>query len=245
MARTVPRNRPRSGAEDAGSVAEVRDRTGILAASLSGQRAPLATMEPDGPAETWPVAADHQPADWFEPVSRPRELGRAGVVAWAAGALMFVVLVSGVYGTGHDRDTPADASDGRAQPTTTTPAPVIEIPPKPTPVSRDAGADTEPSPKPAVEPKPAPRREPTPAARTEAERPVARSAPPPSSKEPSEEPREQVRIQIPSLQDFVDYHELSDFTGFAEFGDRGSRQTATLRADEPELRIFPEAFLPR
>ncbi|WP_216213175.1 hypothetical protein [Amycolatopsis aidingensis] len=248
MARTVLPNRPGSGGQDTDSVAELRDRTGILAASLPGRRRQPSAAEPEDSLLAQPYPADHPPADWFEPVSRPREIGRAGVVAWAAGALMFVVLVSGVYGTGYQRNTPADASDGRAQPTTSTPAPVAEIPPKPAPDSPEprTSARTESTPRP-VEPEPAPRREPAVAPETEAEaeRPVLRSDARPPSTQPAEEPREEVRIRIPSLQDFIESHDLSEFTDFTEFGDTGSPQTTQLRTDQAELRIFPEAFLPR
>ncbi|SFB01349.1 hypothetical protein SAMN05216266_103280 [Amycolatopsis marina] len=111
MARTVLRNRP----EDAGDLAELLDRTGILAASIPRQR-----RRDD--------AADDEHLELVVP---SRGVGRSAVLGWVAGALMLVVAFGGMYGFGQ-REEPVESAGGLTEQTTVS-APEAQAPIQPAP----------------------------------------------------------------------------------------------------------------
>lgn len=112
MARTVLRNRP----QDAGDLAELLDRTGILAASIPRQR---------GRND----AADDQHLELVVP---SRGVGRSAVLGWVAGALMLVVAFGGMYGFGQ-REEPVESAGGLTEQAPVS-APEVQAPVRPAPV---------------------------------------------------------------------------------------------------------------
>ncbi|WP_116050391.1 hypothetical protein [Amycolatopsis palatopharyngis] len=111
MVRTVLRNRP----EDTGDLAELLDRTGILAASIPRQR-----------------RRDDAEDEQFELVVPSRGVGRSAVLGWVAGALMLVVAFGGMYGLGQ-RDEPVETAGGLIEETPAS-APEVQAPIQPAPV---------------------------------------------------------------------------------------------------------------
>ncbi|SFQ43700.1 hypothetical protein SAMN05421810_107168 [Amycolatopsis arida] len=164
---------------DAADITELVDRTGILAASIPPQRRRVGPA--DAPTEELPA-------------TRPvRGIGRSGVVAWAAGALVLVAVLGGLYGMNRQGGVPMEAAGGLADgavphaPAVEVPSPAAAVEPRPAePVARERAAE----PKPVV----------APTAHPEA----GKADPQPRIDRPAAEPkdlREQVRQQVePALE---------------------------------------------
>ncbi|WP_199430853.1 hypothetical protein [Qaidamihabitans albus] len=193
MAPTVLRSTPHD--------AELLDRTGIIAASLSDERVPHQRRW-DTAADATGLSAGSDPEAVEPPVRRG--LHRSGVASAAAAVLMLVVAFGGVLSAQREAAPPMDVAGGVVErqappepPKMPAPKPPAEPRPEPEPRPRP-----EPAPEPEPEPEPvvvaAPETEPEPVSVPEAggvpepiETPEARMDLP--EPDPATDLREQVR----------------------------------------------------
>lgn len=125
MVRTVLRHR----SENTGDLAELLDRTGILAASIPRRRRPEDVVGYTG--------GQFERFEEYEFAVPSQGVGRSAVLGWVAGALMLVVAFGGVQGF-VQRGEPVDPLGGLAgqmpvsAPPTQAPIPSAPAEPRPT-----------------------------------------------------------------------------------------------------------------